>query len=64
MARMNIRERVMVGIIATSLALSVMAPSCDPVRHDRIVAVEEDDPRWDCRTMGNRICGPETGESR
>lgn len=18
----------------------------------------EDDPRWDCRTMGNRICGP------
>ena len=22
-----------------------------------IVRVEEDDPRWDCRTMGNRICG-------
>jgi len=21
------------------------------------VRVEEDDPRWDCRTMGNRICG-------
>lgn len=20
--------------------------------------IEEDDPRWDCRTMGNRICGP------
>ena len=19
--------------------------------------VEEDDPRWDCRTMGNRTCG-------
>lgn len=22
-----------------------------------IVRVEEDDPRWDCRTMGNQICG-------
>jgi len=21
-------------------------------------AIEEDDPRWDCRTMGNRECGP------
>lgn len=20
--------------------------------------VEEDSPEWDCRTMGNRICGP------
>ncbi len=22
------------------------------------VRITEDDPRWDCRTMGNRICGP------
>lgn len=21
--------------------------------------VTEDDPEWDCRTMGNKICGPE-----
>ena len=20
--------------------------------------ITEDDPRWDCETMGNRICGP------
>ncbi|WP_263729976.1 hypothetical protein [Cellulomonas sp. SG140] len=20
--------------------------------------IEEDDPRWDCRTMGNHVCGP------
>lgn len=20
--------------------------------------MHEDDPRWECRTMGNRICGP------
>lgn len=22
--------------------------------------VQEDDPGWDCRTMGNRICGDQT----
>jgi hypothetical protein len=21
------------------------------------VDIEEDDPRWDCRTMGNGVCG-------
>ncbi len=24
---------------------------------DSFVHIEEDDPRWDCNTMGNRICG-------
>ena len=22
------------------------------------IIIYEDDPRWDCRVMGNRICGP------
>ena len=22
--------------------------------------IQEDDERWDCRTMGNRVCGPPT----
>jgi hypothetical protein len=22
------------------------------------VHIEEDDPRWNCHTMGNRVCGP------
>lgn len=22
-----------------------------------VARIEEDDPRWDCRTMGNRVCG-------
>lgn len=30
---------------------------------DRVPAetpvIQEDDPRWDCRTMGNRVCGGE-----
>lgn len=25
------------------------------------VRIEEDSPLWDCRTMGNRLCGPGTG---
>lgn len=29
------------------------------VRGPRVpVAVQEDEPGWDCRTMGNKICGP------
>lgn len=24
--------------------------------------ITEDDPRWDCRTMGNRVCGPANGQ--
>ena len=24
-----------------------------------IVHIEEDDPGWDCNTMGNRLCGPQ-----
>jgi len=26
------------------------------------VRVEEDEPQWDCRTMGNRICGKDRGK--
>ena len=24
--------------------------------------IEEDDPRWDCHTMGNKICGTKGGK--
>lgn len=27
------------------------------VSTDSQVTIEEDDPRWDCRTMGNGVCG-------
>lgn len=33
-------------------ARSEVAPASSPV-----VSIQEDDPRWDCRTMGNLICG-------
>lgn len=55
---MTFRERVLLGIIASGLAISMFAPSCDPkpVMPDGY-SIQEDDPRWDCRTMGNKICG-------
>ena len=27
------------------------------VSMDSQVTIEEDDPRWDCQTMGNKVCG-------
>ncbi|MCA1806259.1 MAG: hypothetical protein LC687_00040 [Actinobacteria bacterium] len=39
------------AIIATLLFLLMTAGSRLETR------IEEDDPRWDCATMGNRICG-------
>lgn len=44
--------------LATS-ALAVLAPPGDaPAPARPVAAVSDDDPRFDCRTMGNRRCGP------
>lgn len=43
-----------VGVTATLVSGS--AP--EPVRLDRgAVTVQEDESGWDCRTMGNGVCG-------
>lgn len=63
--RLSFRDRIALGIIASGLTLAMFAPKCDPEtkvepkpasRHVGIVVVE-DDEGWDCRAMGNRICG-------
>ncbi len=38
--------------------LFVVKPVFD-FRTDSLVHIEEDDPAWDCRTMGNGVCGHE-----
>lgn len=43
------------GSMACARATAQPAPSASPTPQERIT---EDDPRWDCRTMGNKICGP------
>lgn len=30
--------------------------------HRQVERITEDDPRWDCRTMGNEICGEPDSE--
>ena len=50
------------GIIA-SLAFSlfiiaVFAMPATSTTPKVVEVIEEDDPRWDCATMGNKVCGP------
>jgi hypothetical protein len=47
--------------LACLLALALLgeeAPKVRDVAPSGLVCYE-DDPCWDCRTMGNRVCGPE-----
>lgn len=49
------------------LAVGTFAPSPgigSPTPAVTAPAIEEDDPGWDCATMGNRICGPLTEDDR
>jgi hypothetical protein len=41
-------------LVATAIA---MAHPYQLAPVDTTVALEEDSPQWDCRTMGNLVCG-------
>lgn len=44
-----------IGILATGLiAGGAFGVAVSPA----MVTMNEDDSAWDCRTMGNRVCGP------
>lgn len=45
-------SRVAVGLDAPDVPTVVAAAPVVPV-----APIEEDSPLWDCRTMGNRVCG-------
>lgn len=51
-----------VGLLLGSGLMLLLAPSVEPVPGvaPAVVQLQEDDPGWDCRTMGNRMCGEET----
>lgn len=59
---MTFRERVLAGIIASGLAIAILGP-CEPKPVSRL-SIQEDDPGWDCRTMGNKICGIDLERNR
>ena len=46
----------LVVILFMGFFLFVLKPFVS-VSTDSQVTIEEDDPRWDCRTMGNGVCG-------
>lgn len=43
---------------ATSDELTAATPL--PAATAPTATIYEDDPRWDCRTMGNQVCGPDS----
>jgi hypothetical protein len=43
-------------LVAAVIAMSPQNSPAAPADTDTTV-IYEDDPRWDCRTMGNRECG-------
>lgn len=64
-----IKSIVAAGVVALSLffmGLGMSQKDSGPVDtgsswsdvRDPGERIEEDDPRWDCRTMGNKVCGP------
>lgn len=54
---MTLRERILLGIIASGLAIAVVGP-CEVERRETPVTIQEDDAGWRCWEMGNKICGP------
>jgi hypothetical protein len=48
----------LIVILFMGFFLFVVKPFTDFSMNSQ-VTVEEDDPRWDCRTMGNGVCGNE-----
>ena len=50
----NVKKSLAAAGIALALILAGCGAGESPKQADRI---EEDEAGWDCRTMGNRICG-------
>lgn len=49
---------VVVLVAAAAVGCGTAAATTNPVPSQvHTQRIEEDDPRWDCRTMGNHVCG-------
>lgn len=47
----------LVGMGVTFMLMGAQPPPIEPKPATGLV-ITEDDPRWDCTTMGNQVCGP------
>ena len=52
------RITVAAGVLAAALGI----PAVGAAHADPVAQVQEDQPGWDCRTMGNRVCGPDNSQ--
>lgn len=56
----QIRTWVRVHLLLAALVAlgwAAIAELPQTAKRDVGVVIQEDDPRWDCKTMGNKICG-------
>lgn len=61
-------KAIVIAIVLCSMSwalyLSYPGLAYSPMPHgqgqDQAQKITEDDPRWDCRTMGNKLCGPDS----
>jgi len=49
----KLERAAVIGLVASALTIGATLASS--------AQISEDDPRWDCRTMGNHICGTPSG---
>lgn len=53
---------VVVAVLAVANAMAVTGgwycPHPEPEPEPTLTRIHEDEPGWNCRTMGNRACGP------
>jgi hypothetical protein len=50
--------RVCAGALATGCILGLACTGPEPMTHKPKDVCYEDEPCWNCETMGNHICGP------
>jgi hypothetical protein len=50
----------MFDMLAAAIVFAMSPHQLSPV--DTTTVIQEDDPRWDCRTMGNLVCGPDNAQ--
>lgn len=54
-------RRITLAAIVLAMVAALLIVNLKPAQiqaQQQTERITEDDPRWDCRTMGNKVCGP------
>jgi hypothetical protein len=64
-----VKKRIAVGVVGTISVLALAYIPASPLESgisdsqanwNRETKITEDSPGWDCKTMGNKVCGPKS----